>query len=404
MKSFKVVLLAQALSAIRILASSLVPGRTIEYRNGTTCTEEPPLLSLNKTSSRHELERVEELIYGRVPDTSIPTNISSEGIKSLQLLAYSKLVEISFFTSLILNVSSNQPGFEIDDFEGKLQLLEGLNTIIAVGLRYLAPLYANKTQQEKLHYLTISKALLASGSSPIQPCQYIFPVTCLSEAIQLARKLTDLMLGTLQDIIEIFSRNGDHTITRITAAILGQEGKQVAWYRGLQQGKRMSALEPFLTPSSREMAFSVLQRFTTANSCPTAVNFSSNPSLEVISRTISRKDQYLDFEMRIESLHPVGWPRTGNTEQELFTQQWLRDNNESLSIVYVNQQHRPIVEVMQDYDVRNTTISFRALFPFSSYLLYGLSLASVVVGSNALDDIQQVSNATLFGPALIQVV
>lgn len=88
-------------------------------------------------------------------------------------------------------------------------------------------------------------------------------------------------------------RNSDHTIARMIAAILGREGERKAWYRVLEQRKKMPATVPFVTSSSREMAYSVFQRFTTANICPTDLDFSNSPSLDLTSKPTSRKDQYL---------------------------------------------------------------------------------------------------------------
>ena len=88
-----------------------------------------------------------------------------------------------------------------------------------------------------------------------------------NSSIKLAATFTSLVLGTLQDVIEIFAERGDVPLTVGVASVVGQEGEQEGWYR-LLQGKVPSEL-PFLTTSTREFAFNALnQNFIVPGSCP----------------------------------------------------------------------------------------------------------------------------------------
>lgn len=127
----KLLLLAQSF-AFGIYASPYSSIPVHRYSNETSCSENQSSVQFNKTTSLRQLEKLEELAQGRIPDTYLPSNISSQGIKNLQLLAYTELIEIAFFTDLITNVSTSQPGFEIEDLEERVEILEGLSTVLAV--------------------------------------------------------------------------------------------------------------------------------------------------------------------------------------------------------------------------------------------------------------------------------
>jgi hypothetical protein len=53
----------------------------------------------------------------------------------------------------------------------------------------------------------------------------MFPITSFDNTIVLAATFTDVVLGTLQDIIEIFVDNNDNVNTRGIASVIGQEGE-----------------------------------------------------------------------------------------------------------------------------------------------------------------------------------
>jgi hypothetical protein len=78
------------------------------------------------------LDNIERIAHGRIPAASAPLNISSEGIKSLQLIAFNELFEIAFFSSLISNISSDEPGFIVRDERRRDGILRTLRRILAV--------------------------------------------------------------------------------------------------------------------------------------------------------------------------------------------------------------------------------------------------------------------------------
>lgn len=129
--------------------------------------------------------------------------------------------------------------------------------------------------------------------------------------MHLAVTLTDLVLGTLQDVIEVFARNGNHTITRTIAAVIGEEAEQEAWYRLLQRKKLLPVEGPFSTISSRELAFSALQQFVVPGTCSQTLAFNVIPPLVINARKILAEDQYLEFQFDLRGLKDVN-PLSGN--------------------------------------------------------------------------------------------
>jgi hypothetical protein len=105
--------------------------RSHESFNKTLCPDQGYNTSAGDNNAHH-LQQVEALAHGRAPLTRMPPNISSEGIRNLELLAFNELFEIAFFSSLVANISTGQQGFEVDGIEKKSLILETLTTIVAV--------------------------------------------------------------------------------------------------------------------------------------------------------------------------------------------------------------------------------------------------------------------------------
>jgi hypothetical protein len=200
-----------------------------------------------------QLLAIETIAHGTLPNGAPPPMISQNGITNLQLVNLNENSEVAFFGSLIHNITINAPGFQIQDPKERDFILEALVAVLA---------------QEELHALNAEAALKHFGQQPILPCKYVFPTTNFDDAIALAATFTDLVLGTLQDVIEIFANNNDNALTRGVASVIGQEGEQEGFYRLLRNKKLIPSSQPFLTTSTRDFAFSALQGFAVPGSCP----------------------------------------------------------------------------------------------------------------------------------------
>jgi hypothetical protein len=288
------------------------------------------------------------------------------------LIAFNELWEVAFFTELLFNISNDVPGYQFQDNTQKQAVIDIITAV---------------QSQEELHLLNANNALAHFNASIIQPCIYNAPVDNFQDAIKLAAVFTDVVLGTLGDIQAHLGQNGDSELIRGIAAVIGQEGEQNGFYRSLL-GKIPSA-SPFLTASAREFAFSALnQGFIVPGSCPNSniIDIPIFGALSLLTSNIQPQDQILRF----------SFPTTVQFNQ------WSQA--QGLSLVYINQQNVPIVEpIIQAQVSDNSTVIFSAYFPFVENNMFGLTIAAVVQGPGPFTNVADVTKATLFGPALIEV-
>lgn len=223
-----------------------------------------------------------------------------------------------------------------------------------------------------------------TNGSHIFPCTYIFPVSDFSSAIAFAQTFTDMYLGLLTNILQRTAFNlgtFSNSIVYVLAQALGQEGQQSGWYRSLQ-GKHPSA-EPFLTSSTRDFAFSWLQRFTVPGSCP---------NLEDIPIKIFPP---LDVGSKVVGTGPVTLLVPGEVDQR------------TQSVAFVNGALVPTVVPFQVTGIfgcgSGTTTTITANFPYAHNVMHGLTLAAVVRNGPSFIGAEDVADATIYGPAVIEV-
>jgi len=325
----------------------------------------------NISNPSSQLTAIELQAQGTLSNAPPPPTISQDGLNSLRLIAFNELFEVAFFTELIANITNNVPGYQTS----------GSNTFL------LSALTAVQAQEE-LHALNANGALKHFGADPILPCEYNFPVDTLDSAIALASTFTDVVLGTLQDVVSLFGTDGDEALIRGVASVIGQEGEQNGFYRSLLN-KIPSAL-PFLTTSTREFAFSALnQDFVVAGTCPN-INTIGLPifqPLTVLTQNIAPESQTLEF-----SISHGAWSNAD----------WSSESSQ-LSVVYINQQNLPIVEPITSASVSGNTVTFSALFPFADFEMNGLTIAAVTHSAGPFASADAVAQATIFGPSLIEI-
>lgn len=235
-------------------------------------------------------------------------------------------------------------------------------------------------QQEKLHALSANTALKEAKIPPIKPCKYTFPVTNYNDAINFAITLTDLTLGTLQDAVQRFAAGNETNLVGILASIIGQKGKEAAWYR-IQQGKIPSEL-PFLTTSDISFALSFLQTFTFPDSCPSLRNIQlqTYSPLNILNQPANRTQNI-----------SVAW-RPNPIIKKL----------ERLWMIYINQMNPPIVVPLRMVSMNEMVVA-EALFPYGEHLMNGLTIAAITVDKGPFADANSVAEKTVFGPGLIVV-
>ncbi|KAJ5342356.1 hypothetical protein N7541_011480 [Penicillium brevicompactum] len=315
------------------------------------------------TPSPSELESIEERAHGTLPNGAPPSGISEGGLTNLKLVAFNELFEVAFFEELITNITEKVGGYRFSNEDDYDFVLNGLKVILA---------------QEELHVLDANNALAHFGIEPIEPCQYNFPVDNFDSAILLASTFTDVVLGTLQDVVERFAIGGDFGLSREVSSIIGQEGEQQGWFR-IMQGKVPSAL-PFLTTSDLNFAFTAIQSFVVPNTCP---NIESIP-LETF-----------------EPLNVIKPPTATTGRVQISFYDHHHETTESiLWIVYINQQNLPIVEPLHVISREENEVVAEALFPYDAHEMNGLTIAVVTATEGPFENAYSVAKATLAGPGL----
>ncbi|KAL5398175.1 hypothetical protein PMIN03_012805 [Paraphaeosphaeria minitans] len=136
----------------------------------------------------------------------------------MTLIAFNELFEVAFFFELVQNITNNVVGYDLG--EGREEILEDLTVILAV---------------EELHALGANAILQANGVDPIEPCRYNFPVSDYKSAIALAATFTDVVLGALQDVNDIFAQNAENGPVRLISSVIGNEGEQESLFRIIQK-------------------------------------------------------------------------------------------------------------------------------------------------------------------------
>ncbi|KAF2247189.1 late sexual development protein [Trematosphaeria pertusa] len=325
-----------------------------------------PLANGFPNPSQDQIMAIQKQADGTLPNGPPPPTLSPEGVTNLKLIALNELFEVAFYTELIYNVTNKLHGYDLG--YGHEYVLDTLTAIQA---------------QEELHLLNANGALQHFNQEPIQPCKYSFPVTDFQSAIALAGTFTDVVLGTLQDVNQIFAKNGDDGLVRAVSSVIGNEAEQEGFFR-LVQKKRASS-QPFLTTSARDFAFTAIQGFTVPGSCPNinTIPLKTFKPLAVVSQNIQPATQNIKFSF---------------AKADAGTEDWA-----SLSVVYINQQNVPIVKSLQNPNVEGDMVVFEAQFPFDEFLMHGLTIAAVTKGSGPFASADAVAEAAIFGPGLIEI-
>ena len=193
----------------------------------------------------------------------------------------------------------------------------------------------------------------------------------------MAATFTSVVLGTLQDVLQVFAQGGDAGLTRGVGSTIGQEGEQEGWFRVLQ-GKVPNEL-PFLTTSVRDLAFTAIQGFTVPGSCP---------DLNKIP---------------LKTFQPLGLVKAPGAQSGPIQFTFKQDCalNSDLSAVYINQQNLPIVEKVKVIGVTDGIVTVEANFPYTENLMNGLTLAVLTTSPGPFASARAAVEKTAFGPALI---
>ncbi|KAH8728223.1 hypothetical protein GQ44DRAFT_724744 [Phaeosphaeriaceae sp. PMI808] len=348
------------------LAASVVSAAPAAKRDFSPDNVYFPLSNGFPNPSQIQTLQIQKEGHGTLPNGPPPPKLSPEGITNLKLIALNELFEVAYFTELVYNVTNKVHGYDLG--YGHEYVLDSLKSIVA---------------QEQLHLLNANNALKAFKEDPIQPCKYSFPVTDFQSAISLAATFTDLVLGTLQDINQIFAQNGDAALVRGVSSVIGNEAEQEGFYR-LVQKKRPSS-QPFLTSATRDFAFTAIQSFTIPGSCPniSSIKLKTFKALAVESTNIKPVTQNIKFSV---------------DKKDVGAYQM-----DQLRIVYINAQNKPVVKKLDNVQTGGERVAFEGAFPFDEFLMNGLTVAAVTQGKTEFASADEVAGAAVFGPGLIEI-
>ncbi|KAJ9485197.1 hypothetical protein VN97_g8151 [Penicillium thymicola] len=329
---------------------------------------------------------------GNFTNAPLAPKFNDDSLTSWKLQAFNEFMEVAFFTQLIANITDRVSGYELSP-EHEDYILNSLRVIQAVRHppSFQTVAYGQEgdlisvKQQEEMHAYNANDAVRHfTNGSHIFPCTYVFPVSTFASAIVFAQTFTDMYIGLLTNIQQRTARSlgtDSDSIIYVLGQALGQEGQQSGWYRTLQ-GKHPSA-EPFLTSSTRELAFSWLHRFIVPGSCPNleAIPLRIFPPLDVLT-PVSGNGRVV-FE--------VPGPVDSQTQRVAFVNGALVPTVVPFSIIgQVSCGETVFSEIV-------------AHFPFSHNVMHGMTLATVVKSGSDFITAQDVTDVTLYGPAVIEV-
>lgn len=128
-----------------------------------------------------------------------------------------------------------------------------------------------------------------------------------------------------------------------------------------------------------------MQNFIVPNSCPVVIDVPVFPPLNLQTQSIQAVDQQLSFSFR-----------NGNNSGG-------SSGTQGLNLVYINQQNLPVVQPLQSVATSGDTTTFAADFPYTANMMNGLTIAVLVQGAGPFASADAVANATVYGPAIIEI-
>ena len=202
---------------------------------------------------------IQAVAGGNVPNTAPPPHISLESALGLQLINFLENLESAFFT------------------EGHNNITLGVYPDASRLPPILADVVGKIATQEDVHVATAVNPLEHFGFEVIQPCQYSFPVTTGLQFAALADVVTNVGIGALAGLAQVFAEYGDSGLVSVVTAINALEGRHSAFLRLIaNELPNPAPADTLLTP---EYAYNLAQGVILPDSCPTYLPFPIFPAL-----------------------------------------------------------------------------------------------------------------------------
>ncbi|KZT55815.1 hypothetical protein CALCODRAFT_409118, partial [Calocera cornea HHB12733] len=320
------------------------------------------------TPSPEQLQEIFIEAHGTLSNATPPANVSAQGLVNLRLIDFAERIESVFFANFLFNVTNYVPGFEVPSWVDYDYFVNFLNVTVHV---------------EELHNLNAVNALAHFNQTAIEPCtRYNFPVSNFEQAVTTAMTFTSNVFGVLGDVVQIFAQNGDTGLVRGIVSAVANEGEQNGFFRYLL-GRVPDEL-PFTTVSSRDFAFTALQKFVDPTSCP---------NIDIIAADLKT----------FESLAFIDTPQAKTEDVRLSLSIDKYVSGTAYNVVYVNQLNNPVVVPATFVSSDDTTVIISATFPFDEHLMNGLTIASVTDQAGPFANVDVVAAAAIWAPAFVVV-
>lgn len=253
-----------------------------------------------------------------------------------------------------------------------------------------------------------------TNGSHMYPCSYEFPVSTFGEAVDFAQTLTDMYIGLLANIQQ---RTAAHlgrdaqSIVYVLAQALGQEGQQSGWFRSLR--RLPPSAEPFLTTSTREFALGWMQHWIVPGSCPNmaAIPLRLLPPLTITAVSIGDATRPGNVTLVAPGPLDPATQRVAFVNGALVPTVVSFEVRRTSHCAGVVPHHRSMTRqrdgqsVVASAGARGACVASTEVvadMPYTHNVMHGLVLMAIVKNGPELITAQDVADATVYGPALLE--
>ena len=103
-----------------------------------------PLADGFPNPSPDQLAKIQYKAQGSLPNAPLPTNLKSDGVTTLQLIAMNELFEVAYFTELLYNITKGKPGYESRHIPADVRayVVDALKAVVNVSHSSSFPIYS----------------------------------------------------------------------------------------------------------------------------------------------------------------------------------------------------------------------------------------------------------------------
>lgn len=364
-------------AALTLAASSLVSAApTIKAENVQRLRDGFP------TPDQAQLKAIEDIAHGQLSNLPPPPKLSDDTKTCLQLVAFNENFEVSYFKTFLRQLDNPRFVRNIGQLRiSRDELKVVIKRILAV---------------EELHATNANNALeKVLKADRILPCKYKFPVDNVVDAVKLADRFTNLVVGTLEDVVFQAASNGDAGFTAGVVASVGDEDMQVGGFHAYLGLAPQS--QPFATRSFRGLAFSILQDFVVPGTCPNADQIDLPVFQPLTADDPPAHDTDIEFTFSLKPTRVDPHDRKASSYKD-FAKKYNHDNQwKGLSITYFTGQSI-VSEPIKSFRIKGDKVTVKAFFPQEKFDIFGLAVAVLTEGDK-FTSVADVQKATIFGPA-----